>query len=109
MKWKVTPLTWDGRPAGTVATVEASDKAGAELAYFARPDAVSGPVHTAPVKDRKSCDTKPCGCRRSGLTRARKLLTERGTIYSSYDTERGSYRDHAGVTRCVGCQAPQGA
>ena len=104
-QWTIQPLTWDGSPNGLAVQVTAATRDDAEAAYFEHDDAVDGPVKSTP--SHECDDIKPCGCRASGLTRARALQTERGTIYASVDVARGSYVDRAGTVRCVGCKAPE--
>jgi len=104
-QWTIQPLTWDGSLNGPAVQVTADNRDDAVDAYYDLPDAVDGTVDAKPL--RECDDTKTCGCRASGLTRARALQTERGTIYASVDVRRGSYVDRAGTVRCVGCKAPE--
>lgn len=105
MIWTIQPLTWDGENNGSAVQVEASTRDNAHAAYYALPGAVDGAVEAKPMAETD--DTKPCGCRASGLTRARAILTDRGVIYASVDVRRGSYTDRAGIVRCVGCKASE--
>jgi len=126
--FKVTMGDWTGRPVRTI-TMEAMDAESAKVDVYADPRAEGLLVLTV---EGDAPDAKPCGCRPDRLTRAVTLwhcsacgetqgARKRRCVgckrarpaapaereYLSPEGSRGSFTDRRGVTRCVGCLAPE--